>query len=35
MAPRVDSVSSDESLPTRVDVVTIGGGIIGSSTALS
>jgi hypothetical protein len=34
MAPRVDPVSSDESLPTRVDVVVIGGGIIGTSTAL-
>src|SRR5215470_19646901 len=34
MAPRVDPVSSDESLPTRVDVVIIGGGIIGTSTTL-
>jgi glycine/D-amino acid oxidase-like deaminating enzyme len=34
MAPRVDPVSSDESLPTRADVVIIGGGIIGTSTAL-
>src|SRR5262249_7399764 len=34
MAPRVDPVSSDESLPARVDVVLIGGGIIGTSTAL-
>src|SRR5262245_3223300 len=34
MGPRVDSVASDESLPTRVDVVVIGGGIIGTSTAL-
>src|SRR5436309_14486619 len=35
MAPRVDPVTSDESLPERVDVVVIGGGIIGTSTALS
>jgi glycine/D-amino acid oxidase-like deaminating enzyme len=34
MAPRVDPVPSDETLPTRVDVVIIGGGIIGTSTAL-
>jgi len=34
MAPRVDPVSSDESMPTRVDVVIVGGGIIGASTAL-
>src|SRR5262249_61199369 len=34
MAPRVDPVCSDETLPTRVDVVIIGGGIIGTSTAL-
>src|SRR5207249_10717610 len=34
MAPRVDPVASDESLPARVDVVIIGGGIIGASTAL-
>jgi glycine/D-amino acid oxidase-like deaminating enzyme len=34
MGPRVDSVPSDETLPTRVDVVVIGGGIIGTSTAL-
>ena len=34
MAPRVDPVSSDEALPARVDVVVIGGGIIGASTAL-
>jgi glycine/D-amino acid oxidase-like deaminating enzyme len=35
MAPRVDPVPSDESLPARVDVVVIGGGIIGTSAALS
>ncbi len=33
MAPRVDPVSSSPSLPARVDVVVIGGGIVGSSTA--
>ena len=34
MAPRVDPVQSDEILPTSVDVVVIGGGIIGTSTSL-
>jgi glycine/D-amino acid oxidase-like deaminating enzyme len=34
MAPRVDPVNSDESLPAGADVVIIGGGIIGTSTAL-
>src|SRR6476646_1869525 len=34
MAPRVDPVRSDEVLPARADVVVIGGGIIGASTAL-
>jgi glycine/D-amino acid oxidase-like deaminating enzyme len=34
MAPRVDPVASDETLPARADVVVIGGGIIGSSAAL-
>src|SRR6266404_3833751 len=34
MGPRVDSVPSDQALPTRVDVVIVGGGIIGTSTAL-
>src|SRR5918912_680585 len=34
MAPRVDPVISDEALPARADVVIIGGGIIGTSTAL-
>ena len=34
MAPRVDPVASDETLPARADVVIIGGGIIGTSTAL-
>src|SRR5262245_30490723 len=34
MAPRVDPVQSDDALPARADVVIIGGGIIGTSTAL-
>jgi len=34
MAPRVDPVLSDDTLPARADVVIIGGGIIGSSAAL-
>jgi len=34
MAPKVDPVLSDEVLPARADVVVIGGGIIGASTAL-
>ena len=34
MAPRVDPVRSDEALPDRADVVIVGGGIIGTSTAL-
>ena len=34
MAPRVDPVASDEKLPTQADVVVVGGGIIGASTAL-
>lgn len=34
MAPRVDPVASDETLPARADVVVIGGGIIGASAAL-
>jgi glycine/D-amino acid oxidase-like deaminating enzyme len=34
MAPRVDPVQSDPSLPARADVVIVGGGIIGTSTAL-
>jgi glycine/D-amino acid oxidase-like deaminating enzyme len=32
--PSVDPVRSDETLPARVDVVVIGGGIIGTTTAL-
>ncbi|MBX5242743.1 FAD-binding oxidoreductase [Rhizobium sp. NLR22b] len=32
--PRVDSVHGDEHLPEKVDVVVIGGGIVGASTAL-
>jgi glycine/D-amino acid oxidase-like deaminating enzyme len=34
MAPRVDPVRSDETLPSQADVVVVGGGIIGTSTAL-
>ncbi|MBV9863242.1 MAG: FAD-binding oxidoreductase [Alphaproteobacteria bacterium] len=34
MAPRVDPFPGDEMLPPRADVVIIGGGIIGTSTAL-
>src|SRR5438874_13763667 len=34
MAPRVDPVETDESLPAHADVVIIGGGIIGASAAL-
>src|SRR5260370_475075 len=34
MGPRVDPVASDETLPARADVVVIGGGIIGTTTAL-
>ena len=34
MAPRVDPVRSDATLPARADVVIIGGGIIGTSAAL-
>jgi glycine/D-amino acid oxidase-like deaminating enzyme len=34
MSPPVDPVASDPTLPGRTDVVVIGGGIIGASTAL-
>jgi len=34
MAPRVEPVAADSALPARVDVLIIGGGIIGTSTAL-
>jgi glycine/D-amino acid oxidase-like deaminating enzyme len=34
MAPRVDPVATDQALPPHADVVIIGGGIIGTSTAL-
>ncbi|WP_047462519.1 FAD-binding oxidoreductase [Rhizobium rhizogenes] len=34
MSPKIDSVRSDQVLPEAVDVVIIGGGIIGSSAAL-
>ncbi len=33
MAPRVEPVTADSELPARVDVVVIGGGIVGASTA--
>ncbi|HTU54779.1 MAG TPA: FAD-binding oxidoreductase [Acetobacteraceae bacterium] len=33
MAPRVDPVRSDTSLPEKTEVVVIGGGIIGTATA--
>ena len=34
MAPRVDPVATDQTLPAQADVVIIGGGIIGTSAAL-
>jgi glycine/D-amino acid oxidase-like deaminating enzyme len=34
-APRVDPVTTDEKIPARADVVVIGGGIIGTSAALT
>ena len=34
MSPPVDPVASDPTLPARTDVVVIGGGIVGVSTAL-
>lgn len=34
MAPRVDPILHKSELPSKVDVVVIGGGIIGASTAL-
>src|SRR5690242_6711271 len=34
MPPRIDPVPSDEKVPAQADVVIIGGGIIGTSTAL-
>jgi glycine/D-amino acid oxidase-like deaminating enzyme len=34
MAPRVDPVASDPALPARAAIVIVGGGIIGTSTAL-
>jgi glycine/D-amino acid oxidase-like deaminating enzyme len=35
MAPRIDPVLTTSELPARADVVVIGGGIVGASTALS
>ncbi|MCY0389839.1 FAD-binding oxidoreductase [Robbsia sp. Bb-Pol-6] len=34
MGPQVDTVADDQTLPHEVDVVVVGGGIIGLSTAL-
>ena len=34
MAPHVDPVITDETVPSRADVVIVGGGIIGTSAAL-
>ncbi len=34
MAPRMDTVHADTVMPTRTSVVVIGGGIVGTSTAL-
>jgi glycine/D-amino acid oxidase-like deaminating enzyme len=34
-APRIDPVATDEKIPARADVVVIGGGIIGTSAALT
>jgi glycine/D-amino acid oxidase-like deaminating enzyme len=34
MGPQVETVTDDTTLPTEVDVVVVGGGIIGVSTAL-
>lgn len=35
MGPKVDAIDTDTALPSRCDVVVIGGGIIGVSTALA
>jgi glycine/D-amino acid oxidase-like deaminating enzyme len=35
MSPPVDSVDSSPDMPKKVDVVIIGGGIVGVSTALA
>src|SRR5919112_1253555 len=34
MAPKVDTIAADQTLPASADVVVIGGGIIGVCTAL-
>jgi glycine/D-amino acid oxidase-like deaminating enzyme len=34
MPPRVDPVLTTSELPAKTDVVVIGGGIVGASTAL-
>ncbi|TIX63622.1 MAG: FAD-binding oxidoreductase, partial [Mesorhizobium sp.] len=33
MSPRVEHIHSDERLPSEVDVVIVGGGILGSTAA--
>ncbi|TIU83717.1 MAG: FAD-binding oxidoreductase, partial [Mesorhizobium sp.] len=33
MSPRVERIHSDERLPSEVDVVIVGGGILGSTAA--
>src|SRR6476646_7450937 len=35
MGPQVDPIAPETSFPKEVDVVVVGGGIIGTSTALS
>lgn len=35
MSPRLDAITPDTTLPDRTDVVVIGGGVVGISTALS
>ena len=34
MAPRIDQIETDQVIPKRVDVVIIGGGIVGVCTAM-
>ncbi|TIQ16046.1 MAG: FAD-binding oxidoreductase, partial [Mesorhizobium sp.] len=33
MSPRVERIHSDERIPAEVDVVIVGGGILGSTAA--
>src|ERR1700730_14982334 len=35
MGPQVDPLAPETSFPTKVDVVVVGGGIIGTSSALA